>query len=220
MSKLIRGLIVLSLCLVPVFGWAQDEATAGDEKDVLEVNVGAGLGLPMGAIKDWKDTLGAKSGPAGIFHVGYFLSANLVLGVNFTFDQFGIDSSDPNLKQHHRLYSPGLYLKYHFFGTSDLVPFVELDAGADFVKFSTHVYDNGDPKYRELGYQPGFALGLAAGVHYYTSDFGGLFLQAGYHHGFTKNLTKTYGGNEYTFGENLNLLTLTAGIQVFFGSGQ
>ena len=220
MNKLTRGLIVLSLCLMPVFGWAQDETVAGDEKDVVEVNAGFGFALPMGGIKDWNDTLGAKTGPCGTFHIGYFLSSNLVLGATFMFDQFGIDSNDPNLTQHHRLYYPGLYLKYHFFGSSDLVPFVEANAGADFVKFSTHVYDNGEPKYRELGYKPGFGLGLAAGVHYYTSDLGGLFLQAGYHQGFTKNLTKSYGGNEYTFGENLSMLTLTAGIQVFFGSGQ
>lgn len=220
MRMFTRALIVLTLCLLPAVSWTQEQAATDDEKDVLEVSVSAGLGMPLGAIKDWNDSLGAKSGPSGSFHFGYFLTSNLVLGATFSVSQFGIDTSDPKLTQHHRLYCPGIYLKYHLFGTSDWVPFIEASVGADFVKFSTHVYDNEEPKYRELGYKPGLGAGVAAGLHYYTSDLGGLFLQAGYHRGFTKNLTKQYGGREYTFGENLSLFTLTAGIQVFFGAGQ
>lgn len=220
MRKFTRALVIGTLCLLPTFGWAQQEAADENEKDVLEVNASAGLNLPLGAIKNWNDSLGAKSGPSGTFHVGYFLTSNMVLGATFSFSQFGIDSSDPNLTQHHRLYSPAVYLKYHFFGSSSLVPFVEANFGADFLKFSTHVYDRGEPKYRELGYKPGFGAGVAAGLHYYTSDLGGLFMQFGYHQGFTKNLTKEYGGKEYTFGENLSFFTMTAGIQVFFGAGQ
>ncbi|PWB76418.1 hypothetical protein C3F09_00165 [candidate division GN15 bacterium] len=220
MRKFSRALAVVALCLLPVIGWTQEQAAEDNEKDFLEVNASAGIGMPLGAIKTWSDTLGAKSGVSGNFHIGYFLTSRVVLGAMFSYTQFGIDSNDPQETQHHRLYSPAVYLKYHFFGSSDLVPFVEASMGADFVKFSTHVYDRGLPKYRELGYEPGFGAGIAAGLHYYTSDNGGLFLQAGYHQGFTKNLTKTYGGNEYTFGENLSLFTVTAGIQVFFGSGQ
>jgi len=220
MRKFSHALVVLTLCLLPAVGWTQEQAADENEKDVLEVNASAGFGLPLGAIKNWGDSLGAKSGPSGSFHFGYFLTSNMVLGTTFAYSQFGIDTSDPAETQHHRLYCPGVYLKYHFFGSSDFVPFVEANFGADFVKFSTHVYDKGVPKYRELGYKPGIGAGVAAGLHYYTSDFGGLFLQVGYHQGFTKNLTKQYGGREYTFGKNLSLLSLTAGLQVFFGAGR
>ncbi len=220
MRKLIRALVVVTLCLLPTIGWAQDQAAEENEKDVLEVSAAAGLGLPLGGIKDWKDSLGAKTGVSGNFHFGYFLTSNIVLGATFSYSQFGIDTDDPTQTQHHRLYSPGIYLKYHFFGESDLVPFVEANLSADFIKFSTHVYDGSTPKYRELGYEPGLGAGIAAGVHYYTSDVGGLFVQVGYHKGFTESLTKEYGGREYKFGENIGMLSLTAGIQVFFGPGQ
>lgn len=220
MTKFSRVVAIVTLCLLPVIGWAQDQAATDNEKDALEVSASAGLGLPIGGIKTWSDSLGAKSGVSGNFHIGYFLTSKVVLGATFSYSQFGIDTDDPQETQHHRLYYPAVYVKYHLFGTSDLVPFVEANFGADFVKFSTPVFDHGLPKYRELGYKPGFGAGIAAGMHYYTSDFGGVFIQFGYHQGFTKNLTKLYGGNEYTFGKNLSMFSVTAGIQVFFGSGQ
>lgn len=220
MRKFLSVLFVLALCSLPVSSWAQEQAETDEEKDALEVNFSAGLGLPLGGVKTWNDSLGAKSGFSGSFHFGYFLTSNLVVGGMFTFSQFGIDTSDPTLAQHHRLYYPAAYVKYHFFGSSDFVPFVEANVGADFVKFSTFMYDGVVPKYREAGYTPGLGTGIATGFHYYTSDMGGLYFQLGYHHGFTKNETKLYGGNEYTFGEDLSMFSVNAGIQVFFGSGQ
>jgi hypothetical protein len=201
MRKLTAILVVLSLCVFSASVLAADTQTA-DEKDILEVNVFGGLSQPMSALKNWHDSLGAKMGFNTGFHVGCFLSSNLVLGAMFQFNQYAINSSDSKLeKQHHRLYSPAVYLKYHFFSASRFVPFVEANVGADFVKFSTLVTDDGSLKYRELGYKPAFAYGIGGGVFYYTSDYSGFFVQAGYHGSATKKAWKEYQGNTYYFGQ-------------------
>jgi hypothetical protein len=216
MRKLIAicAVFVLLLGAMPVTGWAEDQQEA---PDVLEVNIFGGLGFPMGGVKTWSDSLGAKTGYNLGFHVGYFFTPNLVVGGTFTYDRFGIDTKDVYETQHHQLYSPAVYVKYHFFGGSDLVPFVEGQAGVDFVKFSATVVDRGVPIYREIGFKPAAAVGIGAGLFYYTSDFGGLFVQAGYHHGFTKKAKKDYQGQKLEFGENLDKLSVMAGLQVFFG---
>ena len=217
MRKLTALLVILALSAFSTSILAADEPTT-DEKDVLEVNIFGGLSMPMSDLKNWHDTLGAKTGLNAGLHVGCFLTPNIVLGATFSYNQYGINNSSTLLeKQHHRIYSPAVYVKYHFFGTSSFVPFVEASAGADFVKFSTLVTDEGSLKYRELGYKPAFAFGIAAGVFLYTSDFSGFFVQAGYHGSSTKNAWKDYQNTRYYFGKGTSQFYVNAGIQAMFG---
>ena len=218
MKRLSTFLTIALLVAVPIVAAAQEQAA--EEKDALEVGLRGGLGVPAGGITSWNDSLGAKVGWNVGFEVGYFLTREMVLGVGFSFNEFGIDTKTTSLDMKHRLYTPKLYLKRYFFGESNWVPYAKVYAGLDFPKFATFVVDEGTGKFRQLSYNPGFAGGVGAGVFYYTSDYGGLFAEAEFQHGFTKNVTKTWGGTKYTFGESSSALEIRAGINVFFGSGQ
>ena len=217
MRKLTAIVAIMALCALPNLVWAAD-AGSTEEKDIIEVNFFGGLSQPMSAVKNWQDSIGAKTGFNYGFHVGYFATSNFVVGAAFTFSQYGIDSQAAGLStQHHRLYSPAMYLKYNFVGTSNFIPFIEGNMGADFVKFATIVNDEQKSKYRELGYKPAFAMGLSAGLFYYTSDYSGFFIQAGYHHGFTKDAWKEYQGTRYVFGKAIDQITISVGLQAVFG---
>ena len=195
-----------------------------EERDVLELSFYSGLGVPMGGLTDWSDSLGAKSNILFGIDFGYFLTSDMVLGFNFTYAGYGIDGPVdlPNMK--HRFYNPALYLKYYFWGEGDLVPYVKGSLGIDNAKFATGLVREDESvasaRYRELSYDPALSFGLTAGVFYYTSDYSGLFLDATYHNGFTKDASKTYGGVEYKFDETASILEIHAGINVYFSGGQ
>ncbi|HVP06278.1 MAG TPA: hypothetical protein VMS71_00445 [Candidatus Acidoferrum sp.] len=222
MKRRVLFTAIALLAALPLLVSAQTKtssaSTTSDERDALEVSVNAGLGLPMGAVKTWNDTLGAKSAIDLGGEVGMFLGQNYVLGLQFNYYQFGIDTQSDAKSLHHRLYSPALYLKRYFFGGSDFVPFVRIGAGLDFPKFATLINDAGSLKYRELSYNASFAFELGAGVFYYTSDFGGFYAEAGYHQGFTNGAKKSYQNQDYRFPGNISRFDLRAGIRVFFGS--
>lgn len=199
---------------------AQDDVT--EEQDVLEVSLYGGGFIPSGGVTEFGDSLGAKAGWQVGLDVGYFLQPEWVIGINLVYSQLGIDASDPNNTQHHRLYNPMIYVTRYFWGEGNLVPYVKGKAGLYNAKFSTAV-TNGDGtnlRYRELSYGPAVAIGGAVGVFYYTSDYSGLFAEAGYQTAFTKNVSKDFGGIEYTFGETTSIIDLHAGIRVFFGSDE
>lgn len=214
MKKLVTIGAILMVILLPLAAIAQED----QEKDVLEFGVFGGLSLPTGSVTSFSDSLGAKSGFNIGIDGGYFLTPNLTLGGSMVYHQLGIKKYSVTNNQHHRLYNPSVYLKYHFFGKSNFSPYVRADVGAAFVKFSTFVLDDGDRKYREIGYHPGLSAGAGVGAFYYTSDYSGFFVEAHLTEGFTKNVTWDFQGQKYTFGENITVVDLRAGIQVFFGS--
>ncbi|MFZ1683160.1 MAG: outer membrane beta-barrel protein [Candidatus Zixiibacteriota bacterium] len=214
MKKLVMVGLALALLSLPVVASADDSS----EKDVLEVGLGGGFSVPAGGATNWNDSLGAKSGWALGGEIGYFLNANLTLGFSAKYSQFGRKETAIDPKQHHRVYNPALFLKYHFWGNSSFVPYVSGNFGLMFPKFSRIVVDNGASKYRELGYRPGLAAGVGAGVFYYTTDYSGLFIEADYTMGFTKKVTKAYQDQKYSFGKNISVMNVRAGIEVFFGS--
>ena len=80
--------------------------------------------------------------------------------------------------------------------------------------------DGSNLRNRELSYSPGISFGAAAGVFRYTSDYSGLFLQAGYMMAMTDDSDKTKGSTTYLFGENTGIIDLRAGIVLFFGSDE
>jgi hypothetical protein len=215
MNKLVTIFAVLVALALPLAALAQTD----QEKDVLEVGVSGGLSIPAGGASSFQDSLGGKVGFNVAVDCGYFLTPDLTLGGAIAFHQLGvkqISSIDNN--QHNRVYVPTVYLKYHFFGNSNFVPYVKANVGAIFMKYSTLVEDHGNWKFREIGYHPGLAMGLGGGAFYYTSDYSGIFLEANFLEGFTKSVSHEYGGKTYSFGKNVTMLDIRAGIQVFFGS--
>jgi hypothetical protein len=232
LSTVLAVALLLSVCLSGSI-LAQDEEEEY-EKDFMEAAIFFGGSMPMGGLTDWTVTndqgsyqLGTDLGFNFGLDVGYFITAPLVVGFNLTVSQYTIDPVVPNEAdvpaietRHHRIFSPAAYLKYYFWGESNLVPYVKASAGLDVVKFTTRVYDAnvGGDEYRELSYDPGFAFGIGGGIFYYTHDYGGLYLEANYHHGLTKDVESDYGNaGPYTFGETASVLDVHVGIKVFFG---
>jgi hypothetical protein len=197
--------------------WAQDT----QEKDLLEASVFGGLAMPIGGINSWgSDTLAAKTGFDLGFDIGYFMTPSLVLGVTFGYNQFGIDNSNEAGSLHHRLYNPAVYGKYYFFSESKFAPYLKVQGGVDNPKFATLVTDNGQDKFRELSYDPAFAIGGGAGIFMYTSDASGFFIEANLHHAFAKNVEGNYQDQVKTFGYNSTLFNIHVGLAMFFGSGK
>jgi len=121
---------------------------------------------------------------------------------------------------HHKVYSPNLYLKYFFPLESDLVPYLKVHAGVDFPKLTTY-YETGANLeyngYRELSYGACVAGGFGGGLFYYTSDYGGLFVEANYHQGFSKDLEHSWASE--SLGTTIGIIDIHAGIRIVFGSG-
>ncbi|MFZ5981835.1 MAG: hypothetical protein ACOYVF_14540 [Candidatus Zixiibacteriota bacterium] len=230
-SILLMVFLLLSLSVVN----AQEE----EVKDDLEVIVFGGLGLPVGGVTDWHDSLGAGLGWNTGLEVGYFVTPNLVLGLNFTYYELSIDvPSDPTITGSngipgvsfvtlgtspeglsHRYYNPSLYLKYYFFGESQLVPYVKGHIGIDNAKFTTLIDQEGSvTRYRALSYDPNLAFGFGGGIFYYTSDFSGLFLECNMHYSAGKDAEKEFYNNTYIFDENAMIFDIHAGVSVYFGA--
>lgn len=227
MKRTLCTLLLALMVALPISVLAQDQPTTtapveaeAEERDNLELSFHGGLTLPTGGIKDYSDSLGAKLGFNGGLDFGVFVKQNIAVGASFSYHQFGIDNENPLITQKHRIISPKAYVRYYFQGESDLVPYVKLHAGADFVNFSTQVEDEGTIKFRELAYSPVFAFGLGGGVFMYTSDYSGFFLEADYHLAMADKAEKDYKGATYVFGENYSLINLRAGIHLFFGSDE
>lgn len=214
--------LALIIGLVTFVAWSTGFAQETEEKDFLEATIHGGLASPTGAVTNWSDTLGAKSGFLAGVEVGYFLTPSIVLGVDLSYYQLGIDATDAASDRHHRYYNIALYGKYYFFSESRFAPYLKAQAGVDNAKFTTSVRDNngGDPKYRDMSYDPAFAIGAAAGAFYYTSDVSGFYVEAGLHQGFTKNAKGTYQASSYKFGESTSMFELRGGIALFFGSNK
>jgi len=215
---LITFLLLLFVCSLPVF--AQDEE---DEyiKDNLEVGLYGGFGLPAGDVKNWNDSLGAASKYLTGLEIGYFASLNVVTGFNFTFVEFKVDSEDPLTDGlTHRVYNPNLYIKYLFQSDGNFMPYVKGAIGLDFAKFTTSVENVNGNRYRQISYDPSLSFAFGAGAFYYTHDYAGLFLEANYHIGQTKEAEYTYGSTTATFGTTLNYIDIHAGIRVLFGSDE
>lgn len=195
-----------------------------EERDVIELSFYSGAGLPSGGLGDWNDSLGVKTGLLFGLDVGYFLTGDLVLGFNFTYGQYGIDSPRDLGDLKHRFYNPALYLKYYFWGDGDLVPYLKGSLGVDNAKFTTGVAKIGDDagaaRHRELAYDPALSFGLTAGAFYYTSDYSGLFLDVTYHQAFTEKSEKAYNGNVFLFGENASIIEIRAGVNIYFSAGE
>lgn len=218
-----RQPLALVLVLFLIFN-ATVQAQGDDEgRDFLEIALSAGFSIPNGDLKNWTDSLGAKSGIETGIDIGAFVSSNMVLGFNFTYSQYSIDTDGPAKDLNHRFFNPSIYLKYYLFGDGNLSPFFKVHAGIDNPKFATFVQDqNANPpgKFRELSYGMVFAFGGSAGLFYYTSDYSGLHLEAGYHIGQSSNVAGDFQNVDYNFNAKTGILSVKAGVTVFFGTSE
>jgi len=215
----VLGFFLLVALVLPV--QAQDDYYE-EARDLLEVTGYGGLLVPGGGLKDWNDSLGMKTAWQVGLEVGYFLTPELVLGFGFTYAQSSIDSPGDINTQNHRFYNPTAYLKYYFWGESDLAPYVKGMLGLYNPKFSTPVTDadGTNLRFRELSYDPAISIGGSAGLFYYTSDYSGVFIEAAYQYGFTEDAKKKFQSIDYKFGEASAFFDLRAGIRVFFGTDE
>lgn len=196
---------------------AQEEE---EYRDVAEVLVYGGVSIPGQGVNNFLDTLGAKTGWDVGVSAGLFLTPSLVLGLDFTYAQYGIDTDNDMITLKHRFYNPMLYLKYYFFSESNLVPYVKGTAGLYLPKFTTQITndDGTNRRLRELSYGPALAVGASAGVMLYIHDYGGLFLEGSYQYAKTDKSDKTLGALTYEFGETTGLLNIHFGVATYFGT--
>lgn len=219
MKKLSILLAIFMVVAINFSALAQDEEI---ERDVLEVNIYGGLGIPTGGISNWNDSLGAKTGFAYGAEIGYFLKPNMIAGFNFSYIQFGVDAPNEASELNHRLYNPSLYLKYYFEGESNLVPYLKAHVGVDNPKFTTFVGTSfgstAGNRYREESYNPVFAYGFGGGLFYYTADYSGLFFEFNYHRGASKSAEASYGGSTFLFGSDIANFDLRLGIRMLIST--
>ncbi|MFQ5453897.1 MAG: hypothetical protein ACE5D6_06890 [Candidatus Zixiibacteriota bacterium] len=215
--------VLLSLTIMVLFFGLNALAQDDDyDRDIVEINFFGGMGIPVGEVTDWNDSLGMKNGFEIGIEVGYFVTDKFTAGFNFMFSQYSIDAAEndlaaANLK--HRLYNPSLFLKYYLLAESNWAPYIKVHAGLDNPKFTTFVINPAENRYRQISYDPAFAFGIGAGLFYYTSDYSGLFIEGNYHFAASSDIEASYLGNKYLFRNNLTIIDIHAGIRILIGSG-
>ena len=224
LMKRSKVLFILTFILaLSIPGAAQEEAQAREQEQEgkwrnFEVVFDGGLTIPLGGLSDWKDSLGAKNG----FHIGgsggYYFTERICVGTYFHYTELGMEKpvAPGEWNLNFWMYDFGGYLKYVFAGESDFEPYVKLSGGAIWTKFPTWVTPTQNVL-RQESYDPGFSMAVSAGVLYYTSDYGGVFLELGYHNDFMKGVEANYRGEVYEMPDDIKYLELRAGLTAFFG---
>ncbi|MBU8934456.1 MAG: outer membrane beta-barrel protein [candidate division Zixibacteria bacterium] len=222
-SILVTVLLVLTLSCVAL---AQEDEETGD---ILEITLSGGMAIPMSGLADWQTGFDLEDQPEIVdrapnngwdigIDVGYFINPKLIVGLNFTYTAFGIDT-DVDLDHRHRLFSPALYGKYYFEGETNLVPYVKASVGLENAKFSTFVENPGGRRFREISYDPTLFYAAALGLFYYTADYSGVFIEADYKMASAESTESVYLDDTYLFGENIAVLQINFGVRLLVGSG-
>ncbi len=194
---------------------AQEEEETGNWRN-FEVSMYGGLTLPSNI--DWYDTLAAENGLHFGGSGGYYFNERICLGAYFTYSQMAlpeladVDVTDMNYK----MYDIGIYGKYAFVGESNFEPYVRLSAGANFAKFATWVGPD-RRRLREVSYDPGLSAAGYLGAMYYTSDYGAIFAELGYHMDFLQYDEGTFQDITYSIPDDVKYAEVRVGVVVFFG---
>lgn len=214
MKKSALFFILLMVLIFSANLYAQEE----EEEKWRNFEVSMYGGLTMSSNIDWYDSLAAKTGLHFGGTGGYYFTDKICLGVYFTYSQMGLEEPyGLDLRsQNYKMYNIGLYGKYAFSGESNLEPYIKLSAGANFPKFATWVGEF-RTRMRELSYDPGFSGGGYLGLMYYTSDYGAIFIEAGYHMDLLQYNEGTYDEVTYVIPEDVKYAEVRAGVVVFFG---
>ncbi len=207
---------ILAVLLVSAPAGAQEQE--GYVKDLMEINFFGGGGIPSGKIKEFNDSVGAKTGYNFGFDAGFLITESWVAGLNFTYTGFKVDAGKNVQGLHHKLYSPNLYVKYYLGSKSDFLPYLKAQGGIAFPKFTTLAANSGgQQRYRELSYDAVFSYGVGAGLFIFTTDFSGLFVEGNYYAASSHNAKVNYQGTDYYFGTDLDMIDIHAGIRILIG---
>lgn len=222
-----RHLIKLA-ALVTLSGWVLFplQAAAEIHEDAkFEISIGGGLSI---SVDDFKNNfqfapptnssgnVNAENG----FHVtasgGYFLLDQLSIGVSFSYSQFGIDTTVSLFK--YRLYSFGVYGKYHFTYESRVTPYVRVQGGIAVPNFNTPLRTVGFD-FRENGYgiSPEGLISLGARIS--TSEWGGLFLEVGYRYSNVAGSQTSFKQEQYELPADVAQVQISAGFSFDISSG-
>ncbi|MFH1374490.1 MAG: hypothetical protein ABII79_11915 [bacterium] len=213
MTKGSIALAIVILLAVNFTAVAQDE-----ERDVVEMTFFGGFGIPGSGVSEWVTQGYERAAETGFdmgLEAGWFVRSNFVVGVNITYTEFGIDDTAES-SHNHRLYNPSIYAKLLFEGESNWTPYLKGHLGLDNAKFSTKVTNPAGGRYREISYEPAIAMGVGAGLIYYTAYYSALFIEVNYHTAMTEKAEATYLDTQYEFGENLATYDIHAGIRLVF----
>lgn len=208
------------LFILAMFLIFSSAAIAQDEEDEnwrsFEVSIHAGLTMPSNI--DWYDSLAAKNGMHFGAAGGYYLNERFCVGTYFTYSQMSPEeASSFNIgDQKYKMYDVGLYGKYAFTGESNFEPYIKISAGINFAKYATWVGD-ARTTLREISFDPAFSGAGYLGLSYYTSDYGAIFLELGYHLDMLKDSPAIYKDVSYPFPEDIKYLEIRGGVIVFFG---
>ncbi|PKK82874.1 MAG: hypothetical protein CVT49_11220 [candidate division Zixibacteria bacterium HGW-Zixibacteria-1] len=205
--RLLLTLIVLSV--IALSAYAQDDGKWRN----FEVGLHCGLAIPSGDLSDWNDSLGAKTGLSVSLSGGYYFTNNICAGIYFDFNSFGMEG---NWGLNYRLYNTGVYAKYALAGESNFEPYVKLTGGITWPKFPTWITVDRNVL-REQSYDPALGFGGYLGIIWYTAEFGGLYLEAGYQNIMSKDTEADWHGQIYKMPGNISYLQIRSGVTVFFG---
>jgi hypothetical protein len=170
-----------------------------------------GLSIPSSDITVVSDTLGAKENIHFGFTGGYYITDRVCGGLYFNYTRWGIESDHNRRFQG---YDVGAYFKYAFVNESYFEPYLKASAGMLWPKYPTWVTST---NLREQSYDPGFSLGGYLGVLWYTSEFGSIFIEGGYHRDLIDGVTARNLGTTYEIEGDSPYFEITGGVTVFFG---
>lgn len=205
-------LILFAVLALAAISYAQNEEKTEEKWRNFEFSAVGGLSIPTGDLKNWNDSMGAKTGIEFGGSGGYYFTDKFCLGTYFSYTQHSMELYD----LHYKTYDVGSYVKYAFTGESNFEPYLKVMAGVNFIKFPTWVTSSAN-RLREVSYNGGISAALGMGLLYYTSDNGGVFLEASFHHTAGKDNKGTHLSEEYYLKDNFNYLQIRGGLTVFFG---
>lgn len=213
--------------LVLLSGWVLFplQAAAEIHEDAkFEISIGGGLSIPADDFKSNfqfaapTNSSGDVSAESG-YHFGgsggYFLLDQLSIGVSFSYSEFGIDTSVTRLK--YRLYSFGVYGKYHFTYETRVTPYVRLQGGIGVPNFSTPLRTVGFD-FRENGYGVSAEALISLGARISTSEWGGFFLELGYRYSDVAGSQASFKQELYELPADVAQVQISAGFSFDLGS--
>lgn len=204
-----------AIVLLAGWGLAARQATAEIHEDAkFELSLGGGLAVPADDFKSnyrfagEPGNLGAKSGYHYTVSGGYYLLDKLSVGVNFTYSQFDVDSIGIAFK--YRLYSIGMYGKYHFTYENRITPYVRVLAGIAVPNFNTPLRTVG-LEFRENGYSIKPEGLISIGARISTTEWGGFFFEVGYRYSDVAGARTSFKQESYELPADVAQIQISAG---------
>lgn len=187
----------------------------------FEVSIGGGPSIPTSDFSSFHaDTLGAKSGYQFGVSVGHFVTDLLSLGVGFNYSESKVVSgATPENLLHYRLYSGGVYAKYHFGYSKKVTPYVRLQANVSAPDFTTPLTTPG-LSYRENSYDLSLGVVASLGARISTFEWGGIFVEAGYRYISTAGKGTSFKQIDYVIPADVSQIEISAGFSFDIGPKQ